>query len=247
MGRFDGMVALVTGATSGTGTAVCERLAGEGAAVACADVGGAEAIAARLAGAWSLAMDVTDAAQVAAGVGGVLERGGRLDVLVNCAGIDGEVAPTAELGEANLDAVVAVNLRGPFLTMRAALPAMAAAGRGAVVNVASVFATIGTPGFGHYGAAKAGLLALTRAAAVEYGPAGVRVNALSPSVIDTPTFRRTSQHLPPAAIEAGLARHALRRIAAPAEVAAVVAFLASDDASFVSGADLPVDGGYSAG
>ena len=247
MDRFEGLVALVTGATSGTGAAVCERLAAEGAAVCCADVAGAEATAARLERAWSLAMDVTDAAQVAAGVGAVIERAGRLDVLVNCAGLDGQVAPVAELEPGNLDAVVAVNLRGPFLTMRAALPAMAAAGRGAVVNVASVFATAGTPGFGHYGAAKAGLLALTRSAAVEYGPAGVRVNALSPSVIDTPTFRRTSQHLPSEAIQAALERHPLRRIAAPAEVAAVVAFLASEDASYVSGVDLPVDGGYTAG
>src|SRR5919108_5295232 len=177
MARFDDRVALVTGANSGAGAAICARLAAEGATVACADVGGAgQAAGPRGGRAVSLVMDVTDADQVRAGLAGPLDELGRLDVLVNCAGIDGEVRPTAEPSEANLEAVTAVNLRGPFLTMKAAIPAMVAGGGGAIVNVASTFALAGTPGFAHYGAAKAGLIQLTRTAAMEYGPAGVRVN-----------------------------------------------------------------------
>jgi NAD(P)-dependent dehydrogenase (short-subunit alcohol dehydrogenase family) len=248
MARLDDRVALVTGASSGTGAAICARLVDEGAEVICADVGGAEEAAGRLGGrARSAVMDVTSAEAVEAVVAWVLAESGRLDILVNCAGIDGDVRPTAELSEGNLESVIAVNVKGPFLTMRAAIPRLVAAGGGSIVNIASTFAVAGTPGFAHYAASKAALLQLTKTAAMEYGPAGIRVNAICPSLIDTPTFRRTTAAMPPGALDAVLGRQAIRRVADPAEVAAVTAFLASDDASYVTGAVVPVDGGYLAG
>jgi NAD(P)-dependent dehydrogenase (short-subunit alcohol dehydrogenase family) len=131
--------------------------------------------------------------------------------------------------------------------MKYGIPLMVESGGGAVVNVSAVLALAAAPGFGHYAAAKAGLLQLTRTAALEYGPSGVRVNAICPSVIDTPTFQATTAGMPRELLDALLGRQGIRRLARAEEIAAAAVWLASDDASYLTGVALPTDGGYLAG
>jgi NAD(P)-dependent dehydrogenase (short-subunit alcohol dehydrogenase family) len=249
MGRFEDRVAIVTGAGSGTGAAIAARLAEEGARVVCTDVNGAEERTAATLGERGHAarLDVTDAVAVAGLVAEVRGLHGRLDALFNCAGVDGAVGPLTDLSEENFELVVGVNLKGPFLTMKHAIPLMVEGGGGAVVNVSSAFALAAAPGFAHYAAAKAGLLQLTRTAALEFGPSGVRVNAICPSVIDTPTFRATTAGMPREVLDGLLGRQGIRRLARAEEIAAAAVFLASDDASYLTGVALPADGGYLAG
>jgi NAD(P)-dependent dehydrogenase (short-subunit alcohol dehydrogenase family) len=157
------------------------------------------------------------------------------------------VRPLTELTEENFELVMRVNLMGPFLMMKHAIPLMVEGGGGAVVNVSATLALAAAPGFAHYAAAKAGLLQLTKTAALEYGQNGVRVNAICPSVIDTPTFAATTAGMPKEVLDGLLSRQGIRRLARAEEVAAAAVFLASDDASYLTGAVLPADGGYLAG
>jgi NAD(P)-dependent dehydrogenase (short-subunit alcohol dehydrogenase family) len=249
MGRFEDRVAIVTGAGSGTGAAIAMRLAEEGASVVCTDVNGAERRTAERLGAHgrAVAVDVGDPGEVVDLLAEVRRVYGRLDALFNCAGVDGTVGPLTDLTEENFELVVRVNLKGPFLTMKHGIPLMVEGGGGAVVNVSAVLALAAAPGFGHYAAAKAGLLQLTRTAALEYGPSGVRVNAICPSVIDTPTFQATTAGMPRELLDALLGRQGIRRLARAEEIAAAAVWLASDDASYLTGVALPTDGGYLAG
>ena len=250
MQRFAGRVVIVTGAASGIGRATTERLAAEGATVVAVDrdadglATAAKAVAhagTTGAGVTTLAADVGDAATAAEAVALATGRHGRLDALVNNAGIL-RFGHSHEVAAEDWDAMLRVNLTGTFQFCRAALPVMVAAGKGAIVNVASTAALFGHPWAAAYAASKGGVLALTRTLAVEYAQQGVRVNAVCPGSIDTPI---TGAFAVPDGADPKLVRRIMSPVGAsgPEPVAAAIAYLASDDAAHVIGADLRIDGG----
>ncbi|MGA6871886.1 SDR family NAD(P)-dependent oxidoreductase [Streptomyces pratensis] len=246
--EFAGKVALVTGGASGIGLALSRRLAASGAAVVVADhneesarkaAAELEATGARAA---AVALDVTDPASVEAGVRFVVDTFGGLHLAVNNAGIGGPSLPTGEYGIEDWNRVVATNLSGVFYSMRYELPAILAAGGGAVVNISSILGTNGFAGSPAYAAAKHGVVGLTKGAALEYAAQNVRINAVGPGFIDTPLLRDTDgparDHL--------VSLHPAGRLGTSEEVAELTAFLLSDRASFIHGSYHLVDGGYSA-
>jgi 2-hydroxycyclohexanecarboxyl-CoA dehydrogenase len=242
--RLEGRNALVTGGASGIGAATARRLAAEGARVAVADVNeaGARSVASEIDGT-ALQMDVTDVASVRAGVAAV----GDVDVLVNNAGTD-RFSFFVNTDEELWDFVLAVNLRGTIAVTHAVLDGMQKRGRGAIVNVASEAGRVGSQGSVVYSAAKGGVIAFTRAVARESSRFGVRVNAVAPGPIDTPLLNAAPEQLGEIGerLKAGMiAATSMRRIGRPEEVAAAIAFLACDDASFVTGQTINVSGGLS--
>jgi NAD(P)-dependent dehydrogenase (short-subunit alcohol dehydrogenase family) len=246
---FEGRVALVTGGASGIGRAIVSELAERGARVALLDVeAGALGVAAGELGDAALPIegDVASERDALAAVAAVDDRWGRLDMLVNCAGID-RPKRLLDLSEEHYDRVVDVDLKGVYLLTRAALPLMARGGGGSVVNISSVMAWYTAPGYVAYTAAKAGVVGMTRAMAVELGASGVRVNVICPGFIDTPIWHRNLATKPPAEAEAFAesvaALHPLGRRGRPEDVAKATAFLCSDEAEFITGATLTVDGG----
>jgi meso-butanediol dehydrogenase/(S,S)-butanediol dehydrogenase/diacetyl reductase len=241
MSRFDGASVLVTGGGSGIGRAICRRFAADGASVLVADVVGERAQeVAELIGGAAVQADVTVAADVAR----MVEEAGRVDVLVNNAG-GGMADDLLAIDETEWDADVAVNLKSAFLCTKAVLPGMIERGAGVVVNIASVN---GIAFFANeaYSAAKAGLINLTGSTAVRYGRHGIRAVAIAPGTIRTPIWQERVDK-EPEIFERLLRWYPLARVGEPEDVAAAAAFLASDDASWISGEVLRVDGGLLAG
>lgn len=248
--RLDGRVAFVTGGARGIGRATVERLLSEGARVAFCDVDAdvGEQTAAEIGGESRFyACDITSEAQVADAVERAKAELGDVTVLVNNAGVNANF-DLATMTTDEWDAFMAVDLRAAWLTAKHVVPAMQAAGGGAIVNVSSMHGFVTLKGFFPYAAAKAGLLGLTRSMALDYGEHGIRVNVVCPGFIRTRLVQDSIDLNPdPAAAEAAMVRGvALQRMAAPAEVAAAIAFFASDDASYITGASLMVDGGLTA-
>jgi 2-hydroxycyclohexanecarboxyl-CoA dehydrogenase len=246
--RLQERIALVTGGASGIGAATVRRLAAEGARVAIADLDldGARAVAGEIDGA-AVPMDVADTASVRAGVAAAEEALGPIDVLVNNAGTD-RFAFFVNTDEELWDFVLGVNLRGTIAVTHAVLGGMQSRGRGAIVNVASEAGRVGSQGSAIYSAAKGGVISFTRAVAREAARYGVRANAVAPGPIDTPLldaaaeiYGEIGERLKQGMIDATV----MGRIGRPEEVAATIAFLASDDASYLTGQTLNVSGGLS--
>jgi NAD(P)-dependent dehydrogenase (short-subunit alcohol dehydrogenase family) len=246
--QFEGKVALVTGAASGIGRASALAFAREGAKTVVADVlvsGGEETVRIiKEAGGDALFVraDVSKAAEVEMLVQKIGETYGRLDYAHNNAGIEGTGGSTADCTEENWDRTIAINLKGVWLCMKYEVPQMLKQGGGAIVNTASVAGLVGFPGSAAYCASKGGVIQLTRAAALDYAKAGIRVNAVCPGVIRTPMVERlVSDH--PEAEAAFLAMEPIGRLGRPEEIAEAVVWLCSGAASFVTGNVMPVDGG----
>jgi NAD(P)-dependent dehydrogenase (short-subunit alcohol dehydrogenase family) len=252
MTRLAGKAALVTGAASGIGAACARRFAAEGAVVAGLDLqkpvddSWNEVLRAAPASLFLDAVDVRDEAAVARAVRAVLDRLRRIDVLVNAAGVAGG-GPAHQLALPEWDRVVDINLKGSFLVAKHVLAAMVAQRSGSIVNVASVEGLEAMTGSPAYNASKGGVVLLTRNLALDYAREGVRVNCVCPGVIDTPLTAGLRQPAVATIAEQMRRWHAMERFGRPEEVAACVLFLASDEASFVTGSALVVDGGWTAG
>jgi NAD(P)-dependent dehydrogenase (short-subunit alcohol dehydrogenase family) len=244
MSRLEGKVAVVTGAASGIGAATARRFTSEGAITVPMDLTPVDG---------GVTLDVRDEAAVADALAAVQAEHGRIDVLMNAAGVAGG-GPVHSMDATEWDRVIDINLKGTFLTNKAVLalmleqPPNAIGQRGSIVNVASIEGLEGTEGGSAYNASKGGVVILTKNLALDYGRRGIRANCICPGFIDTPMMAAVfdmegMEHVRKSFVDA----HALGRCGHPDEIAAAALFLASDDASFVTGSAMVVDGGYTAG
>jgi len=248
MSKLHGKVAVVTGGGGGIGGCVARRFVREGAAVVIADLPTAqgEQIAAELRGRGGQAVfqatDVTQAAQAEAAIRRAVDSYGRVDILVNSHGW-ARVEMAVRMSEEDFDRTVATHLKGTWLMCKYAILSMLKEERGAIVNLSSMQAYGGIPGRSAYEAAKGGISAMTRELAVEYGPAGIRVNAVCPGVIMTESLVKMNAAATEAEVRLRVESYPLRRLGVPEDVAGAVLFLASDDAGWITGTNLFVDGG----
>jgi NAD(P)-dependent dehydrogenase (short-subunit alcohol dehydrogenase family) len=250
LGLRDKVVA-VTGGASGIGRAAAHAFVAEGARVTVLDRDAAalERLAGELDGVETRRVDVAIAGEVDAALDAIVAREGRIDVGVNNAGVARGLAPLHEMDEADYDTVLAVNLKGVWLCMRAELRHMHARRAGVIVNTASAAGLVGLPGVAHYTASKWGVIGMTKAAALEYAPLGIRVNAVAPGTVDTPMGdgfadeRQRGDPFPDALVRRP---HPLQGIGRPEQIADAILYLAGDRSSFATGSTVVVDGGFSA-
>jgi 3alpha(or 20beta)-hydroxysteroid dehydrogenase len=239
--RLEGKTALITGGARGQGAAHGRRLADEGANVILGDIledaGQAHARELRAAGhdVHFVRLDVTAPGDWNAAVDAAETRFGQLDILVNNAGVV-RVAPMVDESDDGWHTTMAVNATGVFYGMRAAIPALRRNGGGSIINIASIYGPVGAPGYVAYTASKGAVIAMTKVAALEHAQDRIRVNAICPGPVRTPMSEQEGDH--------SVEITPLRRRAEPEEISSAVAFLASDDANYITGAELAVDGGY---
>ncbi len=250
MTRLESKVALVTGAGRGLGAAVCKWMINEGATVVAADIDPShgqkcgDELGER---ASFIELDVTNEPSWDSAVSAIIEKFGRIDVLVNNAGLVW-IAPLIDTSLEDYQRLVAVNQTGPYLGMRAVLPAMIKAGRGSIVNVSSMNGIRGMPGESIYSATKHAVIGMTRSVALEVAESGIRVNAVCPGAMDTPMLEEVDLGADgKSTVEALAPLVPFKRVATAAEVAEVVGFLSSDAASYCSGAEFVADGAWTSG
>jgi 3-oxoacyl-[acyl-carrier protein] reductase len=247
--RLDGKIAVITGAAAGYGAGIARRFADEGARVVCADIDGeaAERTAATLpdknGAALGLACDVSDGASVAGMVAATVRAVGGFDILVNNAGMTQKPARIARIAEADLDRMFAVNVKSLYHMAVHALPVLRKRGGGVVINIASVAAMRPRPGMTWYNASKAAVITITQSMAAELAPDHIRVNAIAPAVGQTQMFKDMYGDESDGAAQRLIAGIPLGRLCSPNDIAGAALYLASDDAAFVTGVILPVDGG----
>jgi len=246
-GRIKGKVAVVTGGASGMGAATVRLFVREGARVVIADM--QDRLGERLAGELGPACefmhtDVSNETQVEALFQGVMQRHRRLDILVAGAGVE-NAKMEVDTSEAEWDHVLAVNAKGVFLCSKHAIPAMKTSGGGSIVNISSAFGNVGSPGFAAYHASKGAVRNFTKATAIAHAGEGIRANSIHPGAIDTPMLRAIFARMPdPQAAEAAFAAQApFNRLGKPEDIAFGALYLASDEAVFVTGSELVIDGG----
>lgn len=251
MGRLAGKVAFITGAGRGIGRAIAERFAAEGASVVIAELDAEraqpalEAIAGKGGEATAVACDLSDIRQAEAAVAQTVSQFGGLDIVVNNAAATTPLATVLEMTPEDWDLSIGVNLTGAFYICRAAIPHLAAGGGGSIINVASQLGSVGSRRRAAYCASKAALIQLSRCLALDHADQGIRVNSLSPGAVHTERLHGYFGGREGAERELG-PLHPIGRIGEPDEIASAALFLASEDSKFMTGADLVVDGGYTA-